>query len=525
MGEKLSTSLRRPWLRCMLSLASGCSQSLGAHSATPPIDTPAIAADAGVVHVHQDAGTSPQPSADSGRDAGPTGAPTASVDAAPRPGCGLSAAAFCETFDEPAATRGRAGELDVRRWSGARLAPQLPSQNGVAIGVGPGPLPADCRSDLPSSVLPDQDALVCKPSSYIASSHLLVVAAAQNYGQNSYRIRQPFDFAGRTGHVVFDAEASVTRLLGWISVEITADPINAPSFAFGGVTNDEGSLIPPNAVELQFQNACEGYAKESSVSLRSIAIYRDYQLEQLSAQTPTCVRTQPGKLNHFELTISQRRIEVRATNYSDDGKSFGTPVLIYDADVNLPFSRGYVHITTHNHASLKYSDQKVEAWNARWDNVGFDGPVLKDTREYEIADSLIPGRDAANRSGPVVSVGYRIPDRADPPLSLAFRDVDPAGMKWAVLSLSTWYLGQGGEPAKYGLRYRWNAGPWHDRQLSAGELGRLTSADAQGQLGQLIEVSPAELKDGDNTLELGAVNVPQNYPPVAANIDLVLGSD
>ena len=38
----------------------------------------------------------------------------------------------------------------------------------------------------------------------------------------------------------------------------------------------------------------------------------------------------------------------------------------------------------------------------------------------------------------------------------------------------------------------------------------------------MLDVPLAELVSGDNTLELVAVNVPQNYPPGAVNIDLVI---
>jgi hypothetical protein len=63
----------------------------------------------------------------------------------------------------------------------------------------------------------------------------------------------------------------------------------------------------------------------------------------------------------------------------------------------LPFSRGYVHVSVHNHASLKYTipsegfqGAQVDAIVARIDNVGFDGPIVAPSREYEVADSLIP---------------------------------------------------------------------------------------------------------------------------------------
>jgi hypothetical protein len=443
------------------------------------------------------------------------------------PGCGFDAAAFCDTFDGPAAVRGRAGELDARHWSAGRLAPQLPSGNGVAIGIGPAAIPSTCRADLPSSVSPDQDALICASNDDIQSPHLMVVTAAQNYGQNSYRIRQPFDFTGRTGVIKFDADATVSPLLGWISVEITEDPVNAPSFAAGGpgVNNDEGSLIPRRAVEVQLQNPCGGSA-EPAAGVRMVAVYDDYELTELAPASPACIATSPGKLNRFEVRISQSRIEVLGTPYSDDGKQFGAPVTMYAGDLALPYSRGYVHFTTHNHATLKYSQgNSQEAWIARWDNIGFDGPVIGNTREYEVPDSLTPGQDAWNRAGPVVSVGYRIPDAASAPLKLKFAGVDKSKLTGAQLSISVWYLVLDASPSAFVLRQRWNGGAWREHRLNDGELAILNGSQSQGQLGHVLDVAAGDLRDGDNELELATVAVPQNYPPVAANIDLILRHD
>jgi len=452
------------------------------------------------------------------------------------PGCGLAAAAFCDTFDAPAKTNGRAGELDSRRWSAGRLAPQLPSGNGCAIGIGPGTLPT-CRDGLPKQVYPDKDSLICDPMPGTDGGHLLVVTAAQNYGQNSYRIRQPFDFAGRTGKVVFDAEGfTIGGLLGWISLEITEDPVNAPCFSVGaaGVNNNEGSLVPRNAVEIQFQNQCGGYSSTPAVSLSMIDVLHEYQDTILAPKTPTCVATERNRLNHFEIAISQTHIEVSATPFSTDGKSFGPSQVLYSTDANVPFSRGWVQITTHNHATLKYSGpnsgfgapESLDDWTARWDNVGFDGPVVSGFREYEIADSLTPGTNAWNRMGPIVNVGYLMGDAKDPPKNvLHFSDVDTNDVESARLSLSGWYLNQSDKPLDtYVLRYRLNGKTWRERPFTAGELGLLGGTHTQGQLGQIIDVPVGDLVQGDNTLEFTTVNVPQNYPPIAANIDLVLST-
>jgi hypothetical protein len=448
-------------------------------------------------------------------------------------GCGLSSAAFCETFDAPSNIIGRSRELDSTRWSAGRLAPQTPSANGVAIGIGPATIPS-CRNGLPAKVGTDQDTLICDANTNIQSKHLMVVTAAQNYGQNSYRIRQPFDFSGRTGKIVFDAEAfMLNSLIGWISVEVVEDPINAPSFAVGGptVNNDEGSLIPRNGFEIQFQNTCDGYVSTPHTSLRMLQLYKNYQGTTLQQNgTPVCMPTLQEHLNRFEIRVAQNRIEIYATPYSVNGSDFAAPVLMYGANVDLPFTRGYVSITTHNHASLKYSaNNDLEAWVARWDNVGFDGPIINNWREYEVPDSLIAGTDAQNRPGPVVSIGYRIADAANgPSQTLQLKNVDLNQVTSARLSLSPWYLTStsfGANVSQFILRYRFNGKAWRDRAVTAEEINLLTSGQNQGQIGQMMDVPLADLIQGDNTLEFVTVNVPQNYPPVIANIDLVLSTE
>jgi hypothetical protein len=440
------------------------------------------------------------------------------------PGCGLQAAAFCDNFNAPSSMSGRAGELDVHYWAAGRLAPQLPTAHGVAIGIGPAVLP-NCRAGLPANVLPDQDTLICDPSADVGSNHLLVAAAAQNYGENSYRIRQPFDFGGRTGKIVFSAEGYVEKALyGWVSVDVTEDPINAPSFAVGGVMNDEGSLLPRNGFEVQFQDPCSGRMPSPSFGVRMIDVFQNYTDKPMMPTSLVCVAAQKGKLNHFEISVSQQRIDVYATPFSADGTHFGAPVLLYGIDVNLPFSRGYVHITVHNHATLKYSANLLSEWVARWDDVGFDGPIISNWREYEVPDALAPGMDAWNRPGPVVSVGYAVADAAKgPSATFHLRGVDLSQVAAARLSVSSWYLvEQATALPSYVLRYRFNGKAWHDRPLTPDEIAQLSGPVTQGQLGQMIDVPLSDLVQGDNTLEFVTANVPQNYPPAVANVDLVL---
>lgn len=385
-----------------------------------------------------------------------------------------------------------------------------------------------CRSGLPHQALPPFDTLVCNASDIIASTHLMVAVGAQNYGQNSYRIRQPFDFAGRTGKIVFDADATVeSALIGWVSVEVVEDPTNAPTFMLAS-GNDESGAVPRNAIELQFQNNCVN-GEAPGVGLRMVQIYTNYRpTTHWPPDSAPCVPTQRDHLNRFEVRLSQQNVEVWATPASADGRSFPSAVLMYSTPVNLSFSRGYVSITTHNHASLKYSENNaMDAWVTRWDNVGFDGPVIAHWREYEVADSLTPASYAGDRSVAAVSVGYLVADAADGPAqTLRLRNVDKTNAISARLSVSAWYLTSadfGADPPSFVLRYRFNGNAWRERRLDTGELGVL--AVGNGQIGQMLDVALSDLVQGDNTLEFVSSNVPRSYPPFVQNIDLVVQTE
>lgn len=438
------------------------------------------------------------------------------------PGCGLGDnAAFCDSFDAPSSTKGRAGELDPLKWSAARQQPQAPTGGNIAIGITAATLPA-CRADLPAKVFPDQDTVICDPNGSIRSNHLLMAVAAQNYGQNTYRIRQPFDFAGRTGKIVFDAEARTVQLLGWVSLEVSEDPAPGPSFALGPehTANDEGSVVPRNAFELQFMNNCAGQG--DAVGLRSLLTVKNYVQTEQSPPQPVCIKTKQGTLNHFEVAVSQNRIEIFGTGFSEDGSKFEEPVLLYGADVSLPFSRGYVSVSTHNHATLKYSDNpKLDAWIARWDNVAFDGPVISNYREYEIPDSLVQSKQPFGTEQ-VKTIAYLVADSAGAPKdTLHFKGVDPSGMSKARLALSGWYHSTD-KNSTYALKYRFNGGTWRDRPFNSDEVAVLTDSHCQGALTHMIDVPIADLVKGDNTLEFLSVNIPQDVPPAVSNIDLIL---
>jgi hypothetical protein len=429
------------------------------------------------------------------------------------PGCGLAQAAFCDTFDRPAGATTRAGELDPKKWSASRFCDiGGPEAGDQAVAVGPATMPA-CRADLSGTVLPNHDAVICDATNEIHNNHLLVLAAAQNYGQNSYRIRQPFDFANRTGTVVFDAQGYNVGLQGWVSVEVTEDPAPAPSFTLQ--ENYENGSVPRNGVEIQLNYICNG----DNVGIYHLLVYKDFHQDLALDEPKVCVPASAGKLNHFEVKLSKNRIEVYATPPSNDGVTFGSSVLLGAKDIDLPFSRGYVHITTHNHASLKYSNGARDSWAARWDNVGFDGPAITSGwREYEALDSLTPATGGVN-------VGWRLAKDTDGPAQqIEIKGVDVTGAVSARLAVQNWSYHPAGSaaPADYALNYRLNGHAWKSRKLTPSELQMMTDLPNAGTRSVMLDVDVADLVNGTNTIEFTTTNAAPPIPALLVNVDLIL---
>ncbi len=453
------------------------------------------------------------------------------------PGCGFPAAAFCDPFDAPTMGGGRQGELDPKKWSVVRTSQGALGGGFTTIGpnaipIGTATLPA-CRSDLPARVVPDQDILVCDPISSIDSRSLLMAAAEQNYGQVAARVRRPFDFAGRTGKIVFDATLVPAGLLGWVAMSITEDPIGAPSYL--RVQNEENGPIPRNALEIHFSQNCQ---VTDQVSVSSIIVIRGYthDIIEIPGGERHCVSMKPDQLNHVEVEVSDSHVVISASPASADGVTFAPVEKLAEHDISLPFTRGYVQLDVYNHASEKYSDNhSIDAYIARFDNVGFDGPMLPVETAAEVPDPLTPVPvPAGSVFTSAVNIGYRLGDLARDGFTapLSFTPIDLAGATRAQITFIWWSLlpsGNGGQGnvADYALQYRLNGGATHTYRYPPEQLSYIAAQIAAGQpvAGSLqvrLDIDPAELVSGTNRIELATTNVPTSYPPVVSNLDLLV---
>jgi hypothetical protein len=452
--------------------------------------------------------------------------------------CGLAAPAFCETFDEgPSAVRGRAGDLDPTRWGVGRLSPQTYSLPGtIANPAPPAPVPP-CRASLSAtSVYPPNDTLICDPTA-TRSAQLMTAVSVQNYGMNSYLIRQPFDFQGRVGKIVFDVDAvTVSGLAGFVTLDLTDTPVPAPTFH--EFMNFEHGPIARNGVMIKWSENC--LSPGNLVSVGNVMIYTNYVAQIVTPSfvasagtTPGCAKTLPGSLNHFEVDISAQHINIYASDYSpDDGQTFPNFHQIYSADVTIPFTRAYVHVAARDHATKKYG--YGPDWVYHWDNIGFDGPIIQNWRAYEVADNTTTTEYPAGSGTIVMNLGYQLLDGTtgkpagiyDPvnavgPLQIP--GVNPPGETSATLSFNMSFNAIAHvADTTWGISYRFNGGTWHTHQLTADEVGALNAQDSEGNIGLVLPVPVADLRTGTNTLDFLPVNAPMDMPPVVANIDLFL---
>jgi hypothetical protein len=445
--------------------------------------------------------------ATSGTSAG-GGASKPPVDAS----CALPGAAFCDAFAKPS-PGGRAGDLDDAQWSMARL------------GFG-------CGAD--SFSFPKSPINVCGSWSTVAPGGPDSVFCvnedndprwAEGFHDNtsfnylSARIRQPFDFAGRTGIVQWEADARTSGSHGWwVETWITEEPLPGANLHIDQLVTSKNAVGIVLSLNCGAPSPVDSTAGSGKVGVAEIVVVQDWIYTQAydpfagPQANARCVGTEQGSLNTLQFHISQNRVEVWSSHAG------GTELeRIAEADVDLPFSRGYVGIS-HVH----YNAEKAEVTSFQgyqWARAAFDGPQLTPPRAYQIPDSLsvtgstdCPEPEAYRISyGVTDGTAYDLGEGIESPKPLVFADVDPAGGVGARLNFNTTYVAAGDT-----LRFRFNGGAWHDWVVPAIN----TTWERQGFS---IPVPVEDLVTGDNTLELDTNSVPFNMPlgsMQVANIDL-----
>ncbi len=427
------------------------------------------------------------------------------------PGCGLGAAAFCENFDGPRNTVGnRTGDISPASFSLARWRSELGQDPNL---VQPAQIPS-CRAGADATPLPPGDSLVCDASSAIQTPYALVATAEQNYGDNSYRLGRQFDVAGRTGTIRFDTSLYVQDgLLGWPMMAFTSEPYNAPSY----LADNSGGPTPREGIEIQFKAVCPGSSGWTPFPIvRTFSHHQESVVNDENGFDSWCtsaIDAQSGHLNRVEIRLSQTHVEMWASDASGDGVNFGGLRKVYSAPINLSFTRGYVYIGVHNHATVKYAN--LPSWNVPWDNIAFDGPQLPNDRTYQVDNSMVP-------DGGGMDLGWWLPNSATggatPPLTIG-------GVSMAGAASARLVFDMAADPitnTNYGswrVNFLINGVP-HSIGFSADELALV--GDRAGSYTFSVPVDVGEFHDGANSVQFSGTGFYGGYQPYIGNIDLVL---
>jgi hypothetical protein len=427
--------------------------------------------------------------------------------------CGLSAPTFCETF-ETSHPGGKSGDLDERVWSLARWGHesrqffvQVPASTPRDV-VFP---PVFCGKPFSGLLMP-HDVAICEGLGVDGkrSRQLNEVFNDQgDFAMNSLRIRQPFDFTGRTGTIVFDVDAKINPFnVGhgwWIELFVTEDPAPLPYHEAPGVLS-----YPRNGLGFAFQgfNACPKSEKLWNNSLNRVFVTRNYEILhdygegdfEYDDWEKRCFRTLDQKLNRFKFLISRHRAEVWV---SDHDRPAELRRIARIKNLDLGFTRGYVHL---QHAQYNaHKDGGVTATQTyRWDNVGFDGPKAPLPRAYEVEDNTEGDIDGSGGR----LYGYYLTDHTWTLKKLAgvqLANAQSAKLAFAITTTSH----------ARAIEYRFNGGPVHTFTIPVFGI-------PGGVRGFAVDVPLAELVEGENQLAM-KMRAPQHQPhEVIANIELTL---
>jgi hypothetical protein len=301
------------------------------------------------------------------------------------------------------------------------------------------------------------------------------------------------DFTGRTTTLSLDTvlwRPADSGLFGFNAIVLTGQPYTAPGYP----DDNSNGPVPRDGVGIHFSLPC------GQPTVREYSDGEQVQIDDRAFTYGDCnnqPRTAQGQLNRVTVAVSQSALRICV---SDAGTT--TPRRCWDYSVDLNFSRAWVSIGGHNHASIKYGFG--ESWPAIYDNVSFDGPAIAPARVSEVADG--PGRD----------VGYPLPASGGTPLTLPAVNVSGASAARLLLNVRVDSI-TNQNWTSFRLTYRLNGGASHSVPFTLRANGDTSSGHMFS-----IPVDLAELKAGDNTVQLNGVGFYGGYQPYLANVDLVV---
>lgn len=335
------------------------------------------------------------------------------------PGCVFGSApsatpAFCDSFTEGPTTNGsantREGQLNGTIWGVSRFTGNQNFGGSSANDWASAQL-SECGST--AVVNPPKDVQVCNGELFDTVNDGGTVTSLALYP------KQPFDFAGRTGTIVFNvSDDSSGSHAAWPELWVADQPVpvpftheasllNLPRNGFGvrfaaavnpNTGNGAGCAGPPCTVTVDSAITVTNYTEDDSFNGGTLAVN----------DLGSVVESGPGQVNHFEVRVSQSQIDVYGTNAYTGTLNLAATPLVHIATIpnaNLGFTRGLVYIEDAHYNGDKFNNQRVHTFG--WSDVGFDGPTLTRDLTFDVPDNTVADNSTqAGPSVPATDLGY-----------------------------------------------------------------------------------------------------------------------
>jgi hypothetical protein len=451
---------------------------------------------------------------------------SASAQTSPPPCKFLSAPgavpAFCETFDQPAGTGNRSGDLNGNLWGVSRLLGGVNSGQAQWYDASP-TIMQKCGQSV--QVQPDNDVAICNGQ--------LVEAVSDQHGVTSLAMypKQPFDIAGRTGTVAFDvSDDSHGSHRAWPEFWYTDKPVPVPFTHFSSLQQ-----VPKDGFGVRFDAFCPAFGDPgcgirpacpeypisvSVISVGSADVVNNYVTNDSSMDSPPgpgpisvqvvgCVKASsgPGDLNHFELRISPNEIDVYGV---DAGAAGPLKKIAVISNMSLTLTRGLVWLEdAHYNGDKDGPDQGTHTFT--WDNLAFDGPVMPRDLAFDVPDRLTP---VGPNYPTLLNLGWPLGNDANP-LTLMVSgvfNVDKAAAAILTFNYST--------DLPITLNYKVNNGVWHDEPWPFPVCFTQNGNIQCGSRTLNVPVPLSEVQTGTNIIQFKTSDTTNNAG--ISNVDLIL---
>ena len=411
--------------------------------------------------------------------------------------CGLTNVAFCETFDSPAGTGNRSGQLNGTLWGASRVTGTEPSDLWASTTT----LTTPCGQ---STVAPPSDIAICNGQMFDSVNDNYTVTSLAMYP------KQPFDFAGRTGKIVFDVSNDTQGShMAWPELWMSDQPVPDPFEHQASWTSN-----PRNGFGVRFSGCTDSSGSAAtcprgspqSVGVDSAVVVNNYvENDKTVVGLDSVLVSQPGQMNHYEVDVSQNQIDVYGTDpFTGAPDLTKTPLrhLATIPNANMTATRGLIWLEDAHYNADKFGTQRIHTF--AWDNVGFDGPILPRDLAFDVPDNNVPGTSSVGSTG--TELGYDI----QPNSSLTLTDHGITGVGQASSALLTFNFYDSTTepfPIQYAINGHSHSFAWPYPWTNGGSPKTVA-----------IPVSLSELQAGDNTITFTT----GNYNLTVMNIDLIM---